>query len=218
MVVSTQQGKVVEPGIATELQGFHMVDLQAIGDPAPRDHTAPVPEDQGGAQVGVDGPSPVDDRADVPGLGEHQGQEGIVEQTLGHRHRDRSLAVQLTQLAGKGPTPAQGLYVDPDDDGGRGSRRHQVLGPAQVEIVDIGGVSGVGEATRVEQVERVERIGGVGGDGGVRGDGGRGGTGGPVGPLGPGTSGGGGPRGGGGLGIGGRWWRWRHPVVWTASW
>ncbi len=160
MVVSTQQGQVAEFGVATGLERFDVVDLQAVGDVTSRDHTAPVPQHQGGAQVGVDGPAPVDDRADVAGLGEHQGQKGVVEEALGHLGRDRSLAVQLTQLPGQGPAPAQGGKVDPDDDGGRGSSGDQVGGTAEIEIVELVRVGGVGE---VDQARGDTGDGAIGG-------------------------------------------------------
>ena len=92
-----------------------------------RHHTAPVPEGQGGAQGGVDGPAPVGDGPDVAGLGEHQGQERVDGQGPGEGDRDGTLAVQFAPLTGEGVAPDQGVPVHPDDHRGRWSPPGQVV-------------------------------------------------------------------------------------------
>ena len=48
VVVVAEEGQIVEFGGSALLHGDHVVDLQSVGDATAGDHTAPVPEDEGG--------------------------------------------------------------------------------------------------------------------------------------------------------------------------
>lgn len=72
-------------------------------------------------QPAVDRPALVGDGPDVARTVEHQPEERVVGEVAGHRHRDRTLVVDFTDLARAHLAPQEGVQVDPDHE--RAGRR-----------------------------------------------------------------------------------------------